>query len=82
MISKSISGYYFIEIVNKFKCRPNKLWVDQGRELYNNPMQKWLDDNILMHSTYNEGKSVVSEKFKKTLKGKMVVNLILVISLN
>ena len=35
-------------------------------------MQKWLDDNdILMYLTHNEGKSVVAERFIKTLKGKM-----------
>ena len=34
-------------------------------------MQKWQDDNdILMYSTHNEGKSVVTERFIKTLKGK------------
>ena len=34
-------------------------------------MQKWLDNNdILMYSTHNEGKSVVAERFIKTLKGK------------
>ena len=62
----------FIEIVNESKRKTNKLWVDQGRELYNNLMQKWLDDNdILMYSTHNEGKSVVAERFVKTLKGKI-----------
>ena len=25
----------FIEIVNKSKYKPNKLWVDQGKEFYN-----------------------------------------------
>ena len=25
----------FIEIVNEFNRKPNKLWVDQGREFYN-----------------------------------------------
>ena len=35
-------------------------------------MQKWLDDNdILIYSTHNEGKSVVAERFKKTLKSKI-----------
>ena len=34
-------------------------------------MQKWLDDNILMYSTHSEGKSVVAERFIKTLKGKI-----------
>ena len=33
-------------------------------------MQKLLDDNILMYSTHNEGKSVVAERFLRTLKGK------------
>ena len=61
----------FIEIVKESKRQPNKLWVDQGRELYNSPMQKWLDDNILIYSTHNKGKSVVSETFIKTLKGKI-----------
>ena len=36
-------------------------------------MQKCLDNNnILMYSTHNEGKSVVTEKFKKPLNGKSI----------
>ena len=32
-------------------------------------MQKWLDDNdILIYSTHNEDKSVVNERFIKTIK--------------
>ena len=59
-------------MVNKSKCKPNKLWVDQGRELYNCPMEKWLDDNdMLVYSTHNEVNSVVAERFIKTLKGKI-----------
>ena len=36
-------------------------------------MQKWLTDNnnILMYSTYNEGKSVVAQKFIRTMKDKI-----------
>ena len=35
-------------------------------------MQKWLDsNNNLMYSTHNEGKSVVVERFVKTLKAKI-----------
>ena len=67
--------------------KPNKLWVDQGRESDNKLMQKWLNDSdILMYSMYDGGKSVVAKRFIKTLKGKiykkrqlMIVNLILVI---
>ena len=43
----------------------SKLWFDQGREFYNNLMQEWLDNNILMYSTHNEGKSVIAETFIK-----------------
>ena len=32
-------------------------------------MQKWLDD-ISIYSTHNEGKSVVAERFIKTLRDK------------
>ena len=52
--------------------KPNKIWVDQGGELYNNVFKKWLSDNdIIMYSTYNEGKSVVAERFIRTLKNKL-----------
>ena len=38
--------------------KPNKIWVDQGSEFYNNSFQKFLKiNNIEMYSTYNEGKS-------------------------
>ena len=41
---------------------------------------EWLDNNdILMYSIYNEGKSVIAERFIKTLKAKMIANPILVI---
>ena len=32
----------FIEILNKSNRKPNKLWVDQGREFYNKLMPEWL----------------------------------------
>ena len=64
--------YAFIKIVNESNCKPNKLWVDQGREIYNKLMQEWLEHNdILMYSTHNEGKSVIAERFIKTLKPKI-----------
>ena len=39
-------------------------------------MQEWLDNNIiLMYSTHNEGKSVIAERFIKTLKAKIYKKL-------
>ena len=63
----------FIEILNECKCKPNKLGVDKSRVFYNNLMQKWLDNKgVLMYSTHKEGKSIVSERFAKTLKVKSI----------
>ena len=62
----------FRSILNKSERKPNKIWVDQESEFYNNHFKKWLKDNdIVMYSTYNEGKSVVAERFIKTLKNKI-----------
>ena len=33
--------------------------------------KKWLNNTVLIYSTYNEGKSVVAERFIGTLKGKI-----------
>ena len=64
-------------IVNAFKKiiskgrKPNKIWVDQGSEFYNNSFKDFLKiNNIEMYSTYNEGKSVVAERFIRTLQNK------------
>ena len=56
-----------MEIVNE----PNKLLVNQGKEFHNNLTQKQLDDvKVSLHSTHNEGKSVVAERVIRTLKVK------------
>ena len=62
----------FNKAIKQFNRKPNKIWVDQGGEFYNNVFKKWLSDNdIIMYSTYNEGKSVVAERFIRTLKYKL-----------
>ena len=41
-------------------------------EFYNNSFKKWLGDNgIEMYSTNNGGKSVVAERFMRTVKNKI-----------
>ena len=62
----------FNKIIKQSDIKPNKIWVDQGGEFYNNVFKKWLSDNdIIMYSTYNETKSVVAERFIRTLKNKL-----------
>ena len=67
-----------ISIVNAFQKiiskgrKPNKIWVDQGSEFYNQSFKDFLKiNNMEMYSTLNEGKSVVAEKFIRTLKNKI-----------
>ena len=62
----------FNKIIKQSNRKPNKIWVDQGGEFYKNVFEKWLSDNdINMYSMYNEGKSVVAERFLRTLKNKL-----------
>ena len=59
-------------ILKQSNRKPNKIWVDKGSEFYNTYFSKWLrDNNIVMYSTNNEGKSVVAERFIRTLKSKI-----------
>ena len=62
----------FNKIIKQSSRKLNKIWVDQGGEFYNNVFEKWLsDNNINMYSMDNEGKSVVAERFIRTLKNKL-----------
>ena len=62
----------FQKHLDESKRKPNKIWVDKGSEFYNRSMKSWLQDNdIEMYSAYNEGKSVVAERFIRTLKTKI-----------
>ena len=59
----------FQKILDDSNRKPNKIWVDKVTEFYDNSFKKWLKDNdIEMYSRHNEGKSVVAERFIRTLK--------------
>ena len=68
-----------ISIVNAFqkiivdsRRRPNRIWIDKGSKFYDNSFKKWIKENdITMYSTNNEGKSVIVERFIRTLKTKI-----------
>ena len=62
----------FKKIASKGQRKPNKIWVDQGSEFYNQSLKDFLKiNNTEMYPTYNEGKSVVAERFIRTLKNKI-----------
>ena len=64
------------EAESKGRRKPNKIWFDQRDEFYNNLFKRFLIiNNIEMYSTYNEGKSAVSERFIRALKNKILKHM-------
>ena len=50
----------FNKIIKQSNRKPNKIWVDQGGEFYNNVFKRWLSNNgMIMYSAFNEGKSSI-----------------------
>ena len=67
-----VNNITFQMILEKPKRKPNKIWIDKGSKFYNNSFKKWLRDNdIERYSTNDEGKSVVPERFIRTLKNEI-----------
>ena len=62
----------FQKFLDESKRKPNKIWVDKASAFYNKSIKSWLqENNIEIYSTHNEGKSVVAERFTRTLKTKI-----------
>ena len=62
----------FQKILKKSNRRPCRILVDKGSEFYNSHFKKlFKDNNIEMYSTHNEEKSVIAERFIRTLKNKI-----------
>ena len=60
------------KILDDTNKKPNKIWIDHGKEFCNNKFKIFLKNNdIEMYSTLNEGKSVAPERFIKTLQNKI-----------
>ena len=57
-------------LFKKSARKPNKIWVDKGSEFYYSYFKKWLKENNI-EFIHNEGKSVVAERFIRTLKTKI-----------
>ena len=68
----------FQKWLDESSCKPNKMWVDKGKEFYNRSIISWLEKHAIemystheMYSIHNEGKSVLSERFIIILKNKI-----------
>ena len=76
ILKKDKNGITFVnafqKILDNSTRKLNKIWVDKGSEFYNSSLKKYLKDtDIDVYSTLNEGRSVVAERFIRTLKAKI-----------
>ena len=68
----------FQKIISKGR-KANKIWVDQGSKFYDNSFIDFLKiNNIEMYSIYSQGKSVVAERFIRTVKNKIFKHMIVI----
>ena len=68
---KRIMSNPFQKNLDESKRKPNKIWVDKSSEFYSRSIKLFLHNNdIEMYSANIEGKSVVAEKFVRSLKNK------------
>ena len=52
--------------------KPEKLWVDKGKEFYNKHVQQLVE----LYSTKNEEKSSVVERWNSTMKEKQFLSIL------
>jgi hypothetical protein len=62
----------FKSIINESGRQPKRIWVDEGKEFYNSALSAYLKElGINRYSTYGKEKSVMIERFNRTLKQRM-----------
>ena len=62
----------FLKILDESNRKPNKIRVNKGSEFYNKKMKSFLQNNgIEMYSTHNDGKSIITKRFIRTLTNKI-----------
>ena len=61
----------FQKVLGESYRTPNKIWIDKGSEFYNRSMKSFLQNNDRQMYSTHEGKSVIAERFIRTLKNKI-----------
>ena len=71
------SGITITNAFQKIFGESNRKQIDKGSELYNRSMKLFLQNiNIEMDSSHNERKSVLAERFIRTLKNRAYKEII------
>ena len=63
----------FQKTLDESNQKPSKIWVDKGSEFYNRSIKLWLEKNDMqMYSAHKDKKSVIAERFIRTLKTQFI----------
>ena len=58
----------FKKLIETSKRKPQKVWTDRGKEIYNQTFVHYLNEqNIRIYSTHSDLKAVLVERFNRTL---------------
>ena len=69
---KNYQSLTFKKIIHESGRKQNKIWVDKSSKFYNRSVKSWLQDNDMeKYSALIEEKSVLAERFIKSLKNKI-----------
>ena len=64
--------YNYQNVLDESGGKPSKIRVDQDLQFYNSSMMLWVhDNNIEMYSKHNQEKSVIVERFIRTLNSQI-----------
>jgi transposase InsO family protein len=71
-VAKTVLDAFKSIVADNKDITPSKLWIDQGGEFTNNEMQKYCKAHkIEMYHTFGDSKSVIVERFNRTLKTRL-----------
>ena len=74
---------HFTKSWNVSRRKVNKIWIDKGGQFYNRSMKLQLQDNdIVMYSRHNKGKTIVAKRFTRTLQNTICIRKSLIHNFN
>lgn len=66
----------FQNLLDESGRKPNKIWVDQSNDFYNRSSKSQLHENCIeMYSTHNEEISIFHQRFIRTLKKQIYMDM-------
>lgn len=66
----------FQNLLDESGRKPNKIWVDQSNDFYNRSLKSQLHENCIeMYSTHNEEISIFNQRFIRTLKKQIYMDM-------